>query len=310
MDINTGISQVLDATNKLTEEVSNKVKQINESVNDAKNDYEHFKSDLLKTRIVGGNLLQDPWLQNVSVETIDNKETIVAHSPPLFSKVNTSLEVVSAKTYGFSTRYGHAGVIKSESETPEKFTDNPWFASEETPLFAKDSQEKTIVPRGGFFAGDWSGLTKTGHIFRMHVKPVDLREEGNEITRLTNGAQIISSESNGIFAGLLMLRAWVYVKKGSLIFGNHAGYNGNESFQKKWEAVDFTQSKSEHPFKLVEVIFSPPMSANVVKQMNFASGDNESELEAYIASPQLFVLDHEDDKRKPMISNCFGGLNV
>ncbi|MBD1582499.1 hypothetical protein [Pseudoalteromonas sp. S16_S37] len=296
-------ADLVTSNNELTKNVIDKLGQINQRVEAAEQQMNDFAQDLLKHRIVGGNLLMDPWLMNTTLETVEGVEKLVPATPPFLPTGEVKMAAVSQNTYAFGTEYPHLSVQQYQEQNAERFTDEPWLARSEKPIFAK-LYNKQIMPYGGLEGGldKWSKLNKQGYISQFLIPKQTEQSPYSAAIELNVGRNRASA------GGLYLFRAWVYVKSGKLIFGDHAGYGRKAQGERAWSESEFSKDNSEHPFKFVEFkISSARYNGNSLRQLNFASGDNNSDLECYIASPQLFALDHPDDNKKPMTGETFGG---
>lgn len=297
-------AQLVHSNNELTQAVTDKLAFINQKVTNAEQSMTVFAQDLLKHRIVGGNLLMDPWFFNTTLETIDGHERRIATTPPFLPSGDAQLEVVSQNYYAFGTRYSHLSVKEAQLAQPENYTDDPWLATPDKPIFAH-LHEKQIMVSGGLSAPEWSGLKQQGYISKVSIPRKSLTSPDSAYIGLNVG-------KNSAFAGgRFLFRAWVYVKKGMLTFGDHVGYNRNTNGDIILTAQQCEPTHSAHPYQLVEFILEHPRyCGNSLKMQNFASGDNDTDLECFIASPQLFALDHPEDNKKPMTGETFGGSHA
>ncbi|WP_105168555.1 hypothetical protein [Pseudoalteromonas sp. T1lg23B] len=294
-------ADLVTSNNELTKNVIDKLAHINQRVDSAEQQMNGFAQDLLKHRIVGGNLLMDPWLMNTTLETVDGVEKLVPATPPFLPSGDAKMEVVSQDTYAFGTRYAHANVKEMQLSQPDNYTDDPWQATPEKPIYAHMS-DKHIMSYGALSAPEWSGLKKRGYITKLSI------DKKTEQSAKHASLNLHVGQNRAFAGGLFLFRAWVYLKQGTLIFGDHAGYNRSTNGQFKIDSDSFSKENANHPYQLIEFFVKPyRYCGNGLASLNFASGDNNSYLECYIASPQLFALDHPDDKKKPMSGETFGG---
>ncbi|SFD16485.1 hypothetical protein [Pseudoalteromonas denitrificans] len=280
--------------------------QVTSVLNEKSQELTELGNLVLNNRIVGGNLLSDPWLLDVTATQVEGESVLVPNTPYFKPRINTKMQVVSQNTYAFGTRYAHTSVKESQLANPDSFTDDPWQATPDKPIFAH-LHHKQIMAHGGLHAPEWSKLKKQGHVLKIEVPASDLRDKQNQDHPGHNGVSVNTGIYNATAGGLFLFRAWVYVKKGVLCFGDHAGYKGITRSQ-KWHANEFTPENANHPYKFVEfLVKSYRYNGNSLSSLNFASGDNNEALECYFACPQLFALDHTDDNKKPMSGATFGG---
>jgi hypothetical protein len=297
-------AQLVHSNNELTQEITEKLGDINQKVRGAEQSMTEFAEDLLKHRIVGGNLLMDPWLFNTVSEIVDGAERRIPNSPPFLPRGEAQLKVVSQDNFAFGTRYHHLSVKEAQLSQPENFTDDPWLASPEKPIFAH-LRHKQIMSSGGLKSPEWSGLKQQGFISKITIP----RQSSTSPNSASIGLNV--GKNLAFTGGRFLFRAWIHVKKGTLIFGNHSGYNRSINGQIKLPSTQFQPTQAAHPFQFIEfVIETNRYCGNALNQQNFASGDNDLDLECFIASPQLFALDDPDDMKKPMTGETFGGSHA
>ncbi len=200
----------------------------------------------------------------------------------------SSIELVSPMWYGFEAP-------RLAVNTTVPLEDNPWLANPSNPFNRFNGVVGAITKEGGirgrYYNGDtdgwelnplWGGSSAEGHILKITCPSVEA-VTGNHLW-----LGLLESATDELIERY-EFRAWVYVKKGGLGAGYHAGYNGGQG-NIRLTANDCAEGVADHPFQLVTFEVDAHYSGNsAYRALNLTPLYGE-ENEIYIAAPALYPL--------------------
>ncbi|MFD2179540.1 hypothetical protein [Veronia pacifica] len=262
MSFEKDITDLVRATNKLTEAVNTQISDIHRELGSARQKIDIYVAKAkgeypLPVNLVSNSLMQD----------------VVNGIPNGFSSRGLTIEAAHPYTSAFEAPY--------VPERPSNATNDPDKATKDTPYFFNRYTKGPRFPRwGGGLATGW-GCISNGHILKITGTPGE-----NEESR-----QVFLPKARSLYSSHYGVRMWVKLVKGSIMgIGDHSGYRTTAP-----RGLTVTREQSQNSpqgwFLIDGVVGVSATTGGFGNSLSVGFKSTET-IEAYIAMPTIWAFLH------------------
>tara|TARA_B100001094_G_scaffold333445_1_gene412459 strand:- start:4212 stop:5066 length:855 start_codon:yes stop_codon:yes gene_type:complete len=257
MSLEQEITQLVHASNGLTEAVTGKMQAIDQKVTQAEQKLTSFQQNIKNEIPLPPNLFGNSLMRSVESDG----------RPTGFAAYGCSIQAVHPFTKGFEGPY-----VETK---PAHAVDDVELATKEQPYFYGKYRKGDRHWRGGLGDG-WEGLSD-GHILKIQSAAKD----ESKIIRIPVSAY-------GHF-NHLGLRVWVKIVKGELFYGRTAGYHTTYGNHKQNVLNRSITDAASQGWYYLDEVFEIGSEISALKSHGFQFGlPHDQDCEIYIGMPYLY----------------------